>query len=473
MKLSWKIFRNTIILVLIALSLGGTIMISMTLQESLSYEISQAKEEIISMHRDIAILLANDSRTLYMTEESVLEVIIGTIEENWKEEGKQFRLRYKDGKTISKSTIEDFSQNQETKTEDKKLIYTIYPVRDKYYLEMSLEIKLQTETLVIDNYKDITSIFTLRKKQQHYFIVIITGVGLFCALLNYINVLWISKAITGLTKMAARMQQGDLSVRVENKADDEIGILSESFNSMADRLEENIQELKEAVKRQEDFVGSFAHEIRTPLTSMIGYADLLRRKQLEEEAFTAATNYIYNEGKRLELLSSKLMDLLVVKVSIPDFEIIPIRKLIDESIHVLDNLLKVKNITVILEIEDFNVRVDMVLMKTVLINLLDNARKAVSQNGSINLIAREEEKGKAFVIIKDNGMGIPKEEISKIQQAFYRVDKSRSRKEGGAGLGLAISANIMEIHGGEILIDSEIGKGTSITLTWEGIKNET
>ncbi|SHO42967.1 sensor histidine kinase [Anaerocolumna xylanovorans] len=469
MKLSWKIFRNTILLVFFALSLGGTIMISMTLKHSISSEIMQEKKEIQSMQRDMAVLMANDSRTLYLEESKVLELVIETLNENWRAEGRQFRIRDKEGKILAYSGNNPFV-DMESPGEN-KLKYTIYQEQKLYYMQMTLAVKFTNDTVILDKCTNITSIFSLRNTQLRFFFIIMLSVGILCAVLNFLNMLWISKTLYQLQDTVVKMQQGDLKARVHSNSDDEIGVLAESFNNMADRLEKDILELKEEARRQEEFVGSFAHEIRTPLTSIIGYADLLRRKQLEETAYFTATNYIFTEGKRLEGLSVKLLDLLVVKSAVRDYTVLSIRKLLEDSIGTMQSLLDEKEITVVRELDELNVRADEQLMKTVLINLMDNARKAVDIAGRIRIEAKAEGK-KVRITVSDNGRGIPTEEIPKIQEAFYRVDKSRSRKEGGVGLGLAICANIMKLHGGEIQFESGLAKGTKVTLLWEGAVNE-
>jgi signal transduction histidine kinase len=107
-------------------------------------------------------------------------------------------------------------------------------------------------------------------------------------------------------------------------------------------------------------------------------------------------------------------------------------------------------------------------MKTVILNLLDNARKAVGNQGNITVTAFEQEET-VVLIIKDNGIGIPKADLDKIAEPFYMVDKSRSRSEGGAGLGLAICTQIMKFHKGKLTFESEPGKGTRAILTWKGV----
>ncbi|MFT4143447.1 MAG: HAMP domain-containing sensor histidine kinase, partial [Mobilitalea sp.] len=249
---------------------------------------------------------------------------------------------------------------------------------------------------------------------------------------------------------------------------DELGTLGNNFNDMADTMEEKIYDLKEAARRQEDFVGSFIHEIKTPLTSIIGYADLLRSKKLDEETLFEAASYIFTEGKRLEALSLKLLELLVEGKQEPNYRMIALSIMVDEVLEVIQPVLREKAINLTLDVPRIIVKADIELMKTVILNLIDNARKAVGNKGSIAVTALQQE-DTVILIIKDNGIGIPKEDIDKITEPFYMVDKSRSRSEGGAGLGLAICTQIMKFHKGKLTFESEPGQGTSAILTWKGV----
>ena len=121
------------------------------------------------------------------------------------------------------------------------------------------------------------------------------------------------RPLARLSAATKRMASGDLEHRVRVDSDDELGRLSRDFNTMAMQLEAQVQELKDAAQRQEDFIGSFAHEIKTPLTSIIGYADLLRSRLSTPEQVRESAGYIFSEGRRLESLSQKLMDLIVLE----------------------------------------------------------------------------------------------------------------------------------------------------------------
>ncbi len=232
---------------------------------------------------------------------------------------------------------------------------------------------------------------------------------------------------------------------------------------MADNLEQQFQELEDAARRQEDFIGSFAHELKTPLTSMIGYADMLRTHQVTQEEQFQAANYIFKEGKRLEALSFKLMDLMVVKNQELELRPVKIRWMAEDIRGMLQPSLKKAGIVLKVVMEDEQLLLEPDLMKTVLLNLLDNGRKAIDGEGTLYLLGRKEEEGFALYV-RDTGKGIPKEELSRITEAFYMVDKSRSRQQGGAGLGLAICAEIVKRHEGTMKFKSIPGKGTMVRI---------
>jgi len=227
--------------------------------------------------------------------------------------------------------------------------------------------------------------------------------------------------------------------------------------------EQQFQELEDAARRQEDFIGSFAHELKTPLTSMIGYADMLRTHQVTQEEQFQAANYIFKEGKRLEALSFKLMDLMVVKNQELELRPVKIRWMAEDIRGMLQPSLKKAGIVLKVVMEDEQLLLEPDLMKTVLLNLLDNGRKAIDGEGTLYLLGRKEEEGFALYV-RDTGKGIPKEELSRITEAFYMVDKSRSRQQGGAGLGLAICAEIVKRHEGTMKFKSIPGKGTMVRI---------
>ena len=243
-------------------------------------------------------------------------------------------------------------------------------------------------------------------------------------------------------------------------SNDELGQLTTDFNHMANVLEENINKLEEEIQAREDFVAAFAHELKTPLTAIIGYADMLRSRKLDEEKSFLSANYIYTEGKRLEAMSLRLLDIIVTKKEEVQFQLVPAASLFD---YLKDMFASHTEMEFHFQYESGMVRAEANLIKSVLVNLLDNACKASEPGSPIEVRGKLTERGYRFEV-KDMGVGIPREEQKNITKAFYMVDKSRSRSKNGAGLGLALCAEILLLHGSKLEIESEPGKGSCISF---------
>ena len=243
-------------------------------------------------------------------------------------------------------------------------------------------------------------------------------------------------------------------------------MLSDKFNVMAESVENHVNELQDMVVRRDRFVADFIHEIKTPMTSVIGYADTLRSIEMTEEEEKEALDYIYSEGKRLENLSMRLFDLLYLK----DHDITKVKSEADgivlEASQSMKPKAKSREIRINTEVEKGYISCDRELIKTALINIIDNALKA-SENGSEIVITGKTDNEEYLIEIKDSGIGMTQEDIKYMFDEFYMADKSRTRREGGAGIGLSLVKQIMERHEAGISVESEIGKGTTVSIRFK------
>ncbi len=257
-----------------------------------------------------------------------------------------------------------------------------------------------------------------------------------------------------------RMAEGDYHQRIDIQSRNEIGELSESFNSMAEAVETRARSLEESEQRKTLFMGNLTHELKTPMTAISGYAQTLLSTRITPEEKEEALTFIYKECGRLERLSRKMMKLLELDqeeaLELCDMSIETIFEAAQQSCSVI---LREKEIQLEIEEHGEHFCMEPDLMTDVIINLIDNAVKASRQGGRICLQAEGNE-----IRVRDYGRGIPREEQDKILEPFYMIDKSRSRKHGGAGLGLALTATILELHHASLRIDSEPGSGTCMIL---------
>ena len=194
------------------------------------------------------------------------------------------------------------------------------------------------------------------------------------------------------------------------------------------------------------------------MTSIIGYSDTLLHVKINEEQQKKALTHINNECRRLERLSGKMMNLLeLYNNDTIRMEEYPVSRLFAQVAELEKYHLKEKGIYLTMSCGDEKLVMDVDLMESVLVNLIDNAMKASKEGDTIVVMAEG-----TSIMVKDSGRGIPAEEIPKITEAFYMVDKSRSKKAGGIGLGLALCSQIIKLHGARLEIKSTLGVGTEI-----------
>lgn len=314
---------------------------------------------------------------------------------------------------------------------------------------------------------------TVRQQEilQQYFLrcylaAVLVGMGL----LGLLSAL-LTGPLKRMSRAAGRMAQGDYEERLAVRGRDEIGELAESFNRMAEAVEEKVEALSRAAREREDFVANFAHEMKTPMTSIIGYADMLYQRELSRKEVRDASWYIWNEGMRLEALSLKLMDLTVLGRQDFPLQEMAAEELLADAAGGLEPFFAEKGVSFALSADPAYIRVEYDLFKTLLINLLDNSVKAGCTR--LALSGTREREGRYRICVRDNGCGMEEEELSRITEAFYMVDKARSRKQHGAGLGLALADRIARIHGSRLEFRSRKGQGTEVSLLFSCVEAET
>ena len=274
-----------------------------------------------------------------------------------------------------------------------------------------------------------------------------------------------------LEKGAVEISDGNYESRIPVKGHDEIASLAERFNRMAEAISEKIAALNETAERQQTFIGALSHEMKTPVTSIMARSETLLVRDISQEDKKRSLERIYNQCAWLEKLSGKLMALIMLQGRV---DVMPesVRELLAAVKETVLDVLDEKNITLVIDCKMDTLPVDFDLMRAALANLVDNAGKA-SENGSlIELRAYDHpadvyvdgSPGNHIIEVEDRGRGIPKEEIERITQPFYMVDRSRSKKTGGIGLGLALVERIAEAHGAKLSIISTLGEGTTVRI---------
>lgn len=476
MKFFWKLYFSIMTIMLICFSVGGYMLIQTNFNNSFEREIESVYQENDILVNSFTLELYPYLEELTLKEETskerfnslenlfsnmIVETFNGSV---------SFCIRDENGDIIYQNNAFKDDQQFLKKISQNERGYVVLKNKNRYKLQALRSFSLNKTKLYFENVRDISELFLNRENQFRtlfYYTLILLAIS---TIVIFVVTRWLVSPIKRLSKATKGIADGHSIVPVRVSSEDEIGQLTRDFNTMARRLEKTMKELHEAVERQEMFVGNFAHELKTPLTSIIGYGDMLRSKRLSEEEIVNYSNLIVVEGKRLESMSMKLLELIVLKKQ--DFKMYRVNaQEFFQGIIDTVGLLMEKQMEFIVEIEPGELYIEPDLMKTVCLNLLDNARKSVGENGKISLKGNRLENGYQF-IIEDNGCGIATEELNKIKEAFYMVDKSRSRSVGGAGLGLAICDQIIKIHQGSIDFKSTLGKGTRVTVVLKGVKDD-
>ena len=282
--------------------------------------------------------------------------------------------------------------------------------------------------------------------------------------------------IQGMTKAAEAMADGDFSSKIKVESGDEIGVLAKTFNNMAAQIEANLEALTKADKLRREFVANVSHELRTPLTSIRSYAETISDNiELPKETEEEFLRVIINESDRMTKIVQDLLELSRfdsgnIQLNLEEFSIERSVRNVYAAIA-----LEAKKCGHLLNLElEWGlpmIRGDCARIEQVLMNIITNALKYTPDGGTIEIISGKMGDN-VFVKIEDTGVGIPAEDLGRVFDRFYRVDKARTRVSGGTGLGLSIAKNIIVLHGGNITIESEPGKGTSVmvTLPIEGVR---
>ena len=274
--------------------------------------------------------------------------------------------------------------------------------------------------------------------------------------------------IQELTHAAEKVASGDFSDKVENSSKDEIGVLTRTFNDMAVQLEDTLDDLKRSEQMRREFVANVSHELRTPITGVKSYAETLAADpDMPADTRERFLNVILNESDRMtkivqDLLTLSRFDAGSFEFSFDEFSF-------ETSVRDVYNAVRMEaqahGHVFVLEVEPGipRIRGDKARVEQVLMNMVSNAIKYTKDGGRITIKAGVRG-GEVWCSVKDNGIGIPKDDTTKVFDRFYRVDKARSRESGGTGLGLSIAQEIVVRHGGRIDLKSRLGHGTTITV---------
>ena len=297
---------------------------------------------------------------------------------------------------------------------------------------------------------------------------ILIGADLLAVALSVSLIALLSRQIASpLRELTEKVRQTGISGRQIDRIPDsdilEIQQLGESFERMSGEIEERIEDLNAQNEAKQRFIDALTHEIRTPLTSIIGYSSLMLQRQPTPEMLQTSLRTIHDNGIRIQKLTENLVKLISLSKDQLKAEAFPLSELLEQIGRDYRSRLEEADAELVVRGNEILLHTDRELLRMLISNLTDNAVKAVvgCPERRVTLSMSD-----AVLTVSDTGKGIPAEDLEKIFEPFFMVDRSRKRSMGGFGLGLALSESIARLLGITVHVESELGTGTIFTLTF-------
>lgn len=323
---------------------------------------------------------------------------------------------------------------------------------------------------------------------QLFWIYLLISAGISVILITALSMMlhFLLRPLGLLTETVSDIQGGNYSRRVKVHGSDELAVFAENINAMVQTIETNIQRLEEDNRRKEELVGNLAHELKSPLTSIYGYAEYIMKSRISPEEMIQCCAVIMEESGRMKDMCYTLMDLSELRKIDITYERIEPQQFMDQTERIVDfrqtEVLVGVPWKVIFENqieEGVYLYGNRHLLEILILNLVSNAIQACRNKRSekegeasvtVSLKCGEGSDGQIELEIRDNGIGIPADKLDRLTDPFYRVDKGRSREEGGNGLGLSLCRQIVECHKGTMFFTSVEGEGTVVQVVLRGIE---
>lgn len=451
MKLSLKFFCIAYAVVLLSVSVGGVFLVDVAadaLWDARAQRVNVAQKYAADSFLSFAdvssgIISARRIPEIVRHIKSVLDGCISTVKVTPLDEAGEDYAALKDG--------EGFSRYYRDET-------------GAVLMESVCRLNIGTNVYFVSTYSDFSEVEAYCRRLWNSYGAVALAVAVVGGLLLFWLAARITRPIKQLTCAAQDIASGNYGKTVSVSGDDgEIADLADSFNTMSAEVDSRIRQIQDEVDRRNAFVADFTHEMKTPMTAVMGYAQMLDGYDLDEPERRQAAQAIYSEAKRLERLSLQMLDLVVYRHEDAETQPVALRDIGDQLKATLRFSSEKYGVTCTVELPEETVDANPVLLASLLYNLTDNAFKASPPGAAVRVSGESTPTG-VTVRVEDHGRGIAPENLSRITEPFFREDKARSRAMGGAGLGLSLCKEIAAIHGTQLRFDSEQGRGTVVSF---------
>jgi signal transduction histidine kinase len=444
-----------LIVFLIAFDLGAYGLLKKSYQLNERLDISRGVTEFRSIDKSLSYILREYTEN---TGNTNYEPVITSFAANYYKEDILLEI-YQADQLIFSNAYQFVGDRAEQHGDPYKTVYR--KMNDELWLFIGGKMDFQDLKLVISRNSNYLQEYYVTLRQ--YFITLSFVISLILSAALIFLLFQLTEPIRRLNKGVKAIAAGAYDQRVIVKGNDEFGELAQDFNKMVDAVSNQIEMIKKVSEDKEIFINNLTHELKTPITAIKGYSEFLNHANFTEEERRMAVHYIYEHIARLDVLSGKMMKLLYLKSEQITLEPVHIENLFSYVVNMERHHIEEKQMKIIHECFADEVYGDQELLQSLLINLVENSIKASPFGGEILLRSYHYHEGVVLEVL-DYGRGIPEKDIAKITEAFYVVDRSRSKELGGIGLGLSICNQIAQLHHAKIQIDSKENEYTRVSV---------
>lgn len=442
MKFWKKIYFSVFLLFLVFLNSG----IFLVFYISYSHNLEEEKRRILGENEVIRRTLENDISAFgkEMPGEREFHSIMTEYEGMFQDNALSFVLWQKDVQVFCSEGIRIEKMPQEGAITIKRdqgiqtaYVVTVFEVNGNSYRLAAI--------------RTLTGLTTLWDQLRLIFLLLSGIISVILAVVLYVIMRRLTRPLNLLSQKTREVVEGNYELIAVN-GNDEIAELGRDFNLMTAAVQDKIQS-------QQRFVANLAHELRTPLTSIGGYSEYLLRGNSDLDRQFQALQYINKESRRMQQMAQQLLRMARVQGGQISLTEVSVGACLQEAYESCVPLIEEKELKFLKEGEDFRVQGEEELLVCLFRNLLENAIRACDRGGEVKI---HSEKGKLEIC--DNGIGMEEEKLKNITEPFYRIDKARSRADGGTGLGLALCREITELHQANMQYESKVGEGTKVSV---------
>lgn len=468
MKLRNRLYIVVLALFIAVINLVMYIVISLTSEQSIDRETEVVKTQTSfiadSMCKDLKKVM-NSDLMFYWDEESANDEFDSTIQRYaYFYTSQSNALGVWDGTEQVACKTSILRNETAPDTEEDVIDTKIYYSNGSKYIYASMQLDSPYSNYKIVYLENINDLNNSINKQINVLIIIDVAASLVLAVLLMLTINRMLRPLKKLSDATDRISQGKFDeevVKIPGK--DEISELASKFDIMRQTINRQISELTMENQQRQILIENMAHELRTPLTSISGYASYLKIAAASEDDRIKSINYIIEESARLEKLSRTMLAIADIRENSLIRTEFSLNNVMSNVGNTLRGIIGEKNITYTVNSDQIIFNGNEPLIESLLLNLSENAMRACSNGGTVTVSAKADET-EITLTVADNGIGMTEDELTRIEEPFYRVDKARSRKYGGVGLGTALCRQIVISHGGTISYKSKYGEGTIITV---------